>query len=195
MQKQLSKKQNRCLQDGNNWMPNLREVQDKTFLGSPIGGHEPRDIAEAVAKSPPVGRNQKQETSLMMSNNQSAGQPLTVVEGNSSSTEHHGTWNTGCDNRNTTSVSVLSPQKNECFSDNPEDELGLLGERLIQSLRHAPPGHEWDWKLKSPQMKQVLKLKESYMNLHWDASKEKWNSRPKARWWNWQKLNGRQNWR
>ena len=78
MQKQLTGRQNHCLQEWNNRMSYLRELKAKTTaLGIQIGEDEPCANAEAVVQSAFVGSNQKQETLLLKNSSQSAGQPPT----------------------------------------------------------------------------------------------------------------------
>ena len=66
-----------------------------------------------------------------MASDENAEQPPIVDEGNNSPTNHQvgqqGTTDAG--NPNATSVSVLSPQKQQYLPDNHEDKLGALGKR------------------------------------------------------------------
>ena len=88
MQKQLTGRQNHCLQKWNNRMSYLREVKAKTTaLGIQIGEDEPCAKAEAVVQSASVGSKQKQETLLLKNSCESAGQPPTIVEVNNDPSE------------------------------------------------------------------------------------------------------------
>ena len=94
----------------------LREVLDEIFLESPIGKDEPCDNGETEVNSAPVGCNQNQETSQMMSSNESAGQQPIVVECKSGRTEELESWNTDSGNPNTNSVSAPMTQKKKINS-------------------------------------------------------------------------------
>ena len=108
----------------------LRKVNKWMDIIQKIEKESPSFDAEEIKQVFSVVDNQIQETSILMpSNGNVEQQQPTADESNNGFMVHQIALTAISGNPNATSVSVLSPQKQFCLADNPDDILGVLGKR------------------------------------------------------------------